>query len=163
MELVELEAALSTAKRINRDVQRKVSDAIDAASKVIRDMHELEVALAYDNVVVAKDAVVKELDRLARTRTDTQYPVGTKMVKWEVIGWGTPRRFTRTKSFGVTEVTNLDTVHPESMGSWSRAELGREIVRFLKKDGLPGIKYDKLWKHSRWYPVGVDPNPSKAE
>jgi hypothetical protein len=51
----------------------------------------------------------------------------------------------RTETFrGIVETVRSDTVFAGNVGRWRQPDIGTAIVRHLKKDGSPALKFEKL-------------------
>lgn len=165
--LKEAEYAARQAARAERALREhyihtKVATARDQAeaeAKVkfdqkIEDLHQLHVQ--------ARIALEQAQIDLAESFFDAPFPKGTRFVKWRLCSW--PRQWWPEKDVaGVIEAVNFETIHPD-IGR--RGEPGDYIVRFLKKDGTPSKRYERIHRgHDNkwslpwhWYPEGTDPN-----
>ena len=132
--LESLQLQLRVAWRAVGDIQARIeafrnarTTAFEAQlSQEIADTFGDEFRAALEARDQARVAELAERDRLARTATDTPYPVGTVLVEWR-----RPR----------LEVITTDSQHP---GKGYRAEVGTIVIRLLKKDGKPGARYAAL-------------------
>ncbi len=70
---------------------------------------------------------------------------GCKVTRDEVKyhSWGARER-SRTPLFGIVETVTSKTEFPRNSASWRRPSIGQPIVRFLKKDGSAGLKFEDL-------------------
>lgn len=101
----------------------------------------------------ARAALLTEEDAKARAAAGTTYPVGTVLLHWKRHPYAKPS-YTHDGQRGVLEIVTTDS---RFGGNISHAPtIGKEIVRLLKKDGTPSLRYD-TWI-SDWRPDGVDPN-----
>lgn len=112
-----------------------------------------ELAAKRQAVQAAYDAAI-----VADTIANLMYPVGTKL-----IGWMKPNIRYRQRdakyaqvAAGILEIVGPDTKFAENLEY--RPGVGKVIVRLLKKDGTPSVKYDSYrnGKH-KWLPEGEKP------
>lgn len=54
------------------------------------------------------------------------------------------REISREMIFGVVETVTSKTTWPDNTASWRKPGIGSAIVRLLKKDGSPGVKWEML-------------------
>lgn len=101
----------------------------------------------------ARAALRTEEDAKARAATGTTYPVGTVLLHWKRHPYAKPS-YAHDGQRGVLEIVTTDSCFPGNVSH--RPSIGKEIVRLLKKDGTPSLRYDTWF--SDWRPEGVDPN-----
>jgi hypothetical protein len=103
---------------------------------------------------VEKDRV-RELESLAKL----PYPVGTVLVEWEYPRWS--HDGSKLKKSGNRAVLQLYKQGDPLPGNsrWNRPRVGELVLRYLKKDGTPGMNV-KAWQdryEGEWMPEGVEP------
>ena len=118
---------IATAKA---EIQARHADAISAVAQVFRDAREV--------LRIAKDAVA-------------DYPWAGKRVFKMAPGsysWDRNPRMVRVE--GLVETMRSTTELPGNASRWNRPPIGSPIVRLLKKDGTPGLKFETMREHSGW-------------
>lgn len=121
---------------IKREVNAKYADRIKAAA-------EAETA--------ANKAIEAERERLALAAP--QYPIGTRFELWKNPNRWLSGSAKPSGEFGIFEIITSASKHPANAASYSRASIGTPVIRPLKKDGTPGLKYEQFHEHSSWKPV----------
>jgi len=149
MSAPDLEEAVQAAEEAVRAIEREISAEIDAACAAIRAKHKatLDAACrARSQAVEAKNA--------AAISEGAASPLVGKKVRREVNRWRGPiwssRRET-VEEFGIVEVFTRESRMAEKLSRYGRPQLGTLIVRILKKDGTPGLKFERLTE--QWKPV----------
>ena len=112
-----LEGYKSVAEKTRRPMIRKVEAEIEEHFGP-----ELRERAAKLNAAIA--AVRAEEDRLAKAGNGALYPLGTRFEKWEAPGWGYERGPAEIVAYGVYEIINADSEHPDNIADYSRAEYG---------------------------------------
>lgn len=69
---------------------------------------------------------------------------GARVFRIEAVGWG-GRQKKRVE--GIVETVRSTTEFAGNIGDWRKPEIGKAIVRSLKKDGTPGVKFKNLNSH----------------
>ncbi len=178
----ELKEAADLAERAMRLAQsnkeRTIRARVDAFKALVEveetanfDAQILVTTRAYVDSVAARDAAI---DAAARAGEGTPFPVGTKVFEWRAASrWFYSREIglIRGKA-GVIEVITTYSKHPDNKAAYRMAALGEPVVRILKKDGTPGLQYEKLIKNYGdkdyrlpwgWHFEGVDPNKKEPK
>lgn len=143
--LDELREESRLATRAYRLIEQEKRDAIRAAKDSAERNIERFFGLLYNQKIksLGRDALEKRtayeeaLEQAASLDENAPYPIGTKMTREEGVG-GVWSRRTET-ALGVLEVVTRQTEYPQNC--LQRAEVGDYIVRYLKKDGKPGLKW----------------------
>jgi hypothetical protein len=166
---VEKENKMTELKRLN-EASIKAQEALDHANKVmdeeIRQASET-IRAKYRDILrplitannEARIAYIAERDRAAIEEANPPYPVGTKVYEWIRLEWPNhdqPKKL--SGRVGLIEVWTRDSKKPDSVGLGPY--VGRVVVRFLKKDGTPSLKYEER-EISKWLPEGVKPKGAK--
>lgn len=127
----------------------------DAYGKEIRELKENHIRLK------SKLAEATETYKLSRKPS---HPVGTKLFLWATFGgdvWGKARWVNYKQGAGLFEVFTRESLR--SANYQGLITVGDEIIRFVKKDGKPGLKFCEFpknkWPSPRmlWVPEGVMP------
>lgn len=108
----------------------------------------------------AHDEWQKELDRLnlEKAQENAPFATGTRMRKWTYRNRWTADQdsYIQSDVIGVFQVFRRGDEAPQNQ-RWSRPSCGDFIVRFLKKDGNPGSKFER-YDSRTWIPEG-QPHP----
>lgn len=130
-----LEAAITAANENLNALQ----DAMSAEIRAIKDRHG-------DGIRAAKSALYDAESALKEAKSAAAaHPwEGRKVYKDVPIysGWSSKQARTE-RVYGIVEVCRLGTAFAVAVASYSRPSLGRPFVRLLKKDGTPGLKFDR--------------------
>jgi len=136
--------------------------AAKAAEERIHAEFEERERAAYEAFTEARSAYHERRLAWALSGTRTPYPVGTRVRKWRNV-WGT-EHWIDQKDEGILEVVTEETRHPLGYGpsDYRRAKIGDLVVRLLKGNGQPGIRYERIEPSSeaslakRWRPVAEE-------
>lgn len=131
--------------------ERQLSMYVEALNDEYRERREA----ARDAEIAAQKAVDAEAIEAAKVRTDGLHPVGTKLYEWNQTRWG-GSTWKRTGLVGVVEIYTRECLGKKRRWT-AEPEPGDLIIRHLKKNGEPGLKYEGLDRHSGWYPEGQEP------
>lgn len=127
----------------------------EARLKATREAIEL-----FQEDIREKREAVKELQalhddlasQLAQSAHDAPYPLGTRMIETKTPSFSIRGKSVPTGRVGIVEPVTKDTIHPDNLGSYTRADIGSYIVRILKKDGTPSKNYVRFTKNyaNKW-------------
>ncbi len=164
----ELETALNDAENNRYRLQRKKDDEIRDAVDNFREKTQTEVGLKYDADIIslqekkatAHMALADAKTALALSGEGSEYPIGTILVEWhrrKYTSWSYGNNYILSGKKGIVQPVTKDFVHPANLSSYSRASTGTFVIRILKKDGTPGLQYEKLgsYQSKYWLPEGV--------
>ena len=173
-----MEATSSVVRKLTDERDRQKRDRLAVEERrIVADLEAEYGARLSEAATVARDANLAyyaALEEHAKTGAGCSVPLGTKMIEWGQTQqrWEAatgPRK--PTGLTGIVEVVTRTTLHG-ARSSYSQAKVGEFIVRYLKKDGTAGTRYE-LFRHPwtakygevvnveaphGWYPEGVDPN-----
>lgn len=141
-----------------RAVERERDSLIEAARKNIDESmlakHGAEIERLRVIAVESGKMMVAEQDRVAVLAKDAPYPMGTRLMKMMVdpnTRYSRVQKQIPTGKFGVLEVVTSDTVFASNL-TWRKPGIGDYIVRCLKKDGSPSLKFERFRKW-QWKPA----------
>lgn len=143
-----------------RKYRRVKTEAFEAALKFeVEGQFGLSLHSAELKRKSAGDALREEADRVAKSGMGAKLPIGSRYAQWVKHFHSSPWK--KTGIVAVVEVITSESQHPAN-AYYSRAKIGDTVLRLLKKDGTPGLKYARL-NHGDsipygWYPEGTEPN-----
>jgi hypothetical protein len=158
------------ARELKNSLEEEISRRLDVARAAIdEDLREQREEAAQARIAVSdmKMLVLDPAKVQEAISTDRgPYKIGTMLVEWtrgNRYGFSTinhPIEMTGRK--GIMEVWSSDSIRPSNL-RWTLPHPGDYVIRILKADGTPGIKFEsRSWEMSNeWFPVGKDPNKKK--
>jgi len=131
--------AVQAIEDVIRGEIRAATDAIQAKhAGALRDAN-LVYSQAKRALTAAKDA------------TPDHPWTGKRVFREETIRHRWSTTVARVDRFeGIVETFRSTTSTPANMSAWGRPEIGTPIVRLLKKDGSPGVKFEIMREHKAW-------------
>ncbi len=179
--LSEANNKVSDVKRIqNREIQaeiiEKVAPLIQEAKSIEAEINKRIYAKYEDEIKVLQhnaNEIEKELNSLkVMDSSKMWYAPGTVVERWKNIGRSNGVNWVRTGQKGIVEIYEQGSPMPDNIGRYSYPEIGNIIVRLLKKDGSPGLKFERIsskwnneltYEKDYWAPEGIDKNISVTE
>lgn len=108
----------------------------------------------------AKRLLEEEEDKIRLASVKPPHPEGTVLVLWsrDRLGYGPLKQ---TSKMVAVEVVRADSKFKSGIKDYSRPKNGEVIGRVLKRDGTPGLLFEKLNSWETWLPIGVKPGEDK--
>jgi hypothetical protein len=131
--------ALYEVEKARREKKDRLIDEVNQSLEA--EFNEVIIALSA-KVDEAKKLLDEERSRIAKASQDHPYPLGTLMYEYNV-GKLDRKKF-KTGKEGIFEIVTNETQFPANIAY--RKEIGKYIVRVLKKDGTPGLKIETNWE-----------------
>lgn len=156
-------------RRIHEHLIREKDNKISATVNEFRITLQAKLGKEYDEQISSAGATASAAEAEAQTAeyayAVSEPPVipGTELVRWATGSWyHSPGTFLQD-AIGIFEIVSFDSKFPENLSEYSRPKVGSYIVRLLKKDGTPSLKFDK-YNHlgSNWLPKGKQPKGAVA-
>ena len=137
------------AARIAEDEARAARDAIDSAAKAAgqeaRQRAEKAYRLAHDYEGACKRLIAACRARIAAEDATPDHEwEGRRVFVMENAGPHWNRSQKRVE--GVVETVRSNTVFASNSSGWRKPAIGEPIVRMLKKDGSPALKFESFYR-----------------
>lgn len=124
-----------------RDLRIEFDEAKKAAADKVKAEWEPRLGLAERALSNAVDLYEKAVSESASHEWEGR-TVTRQVSLRNAPGWD----LRTTTERGVVEVVRIGTEFPANTPSYSRPPIGTTIVRMLKKDGTPGLKFERLYR-----------------
>lgn len=144
-------AQKAMAKEIESAINEQVKPLIEAANKLeqsirkdITEKHKGNIDALYNAFLSSRELLNQQL---VSDAASIWYSPGTMVWYWCKERHGNEIKKTDIK--GIVEVYDGTQDVPNNYSRWNRPEIGNIIIRTLKKDGTPGIKFENISKYNR--------------
>lgn len=140
--IAEAAAALSAAEDAVYKVQRRVNAEVQVAADAVRAKHSAELSEAANGVRAARQTLNSAKEQLP------DHPWTGKRVFHLVSRGHVWQKLQPDRVEGIVETRRAGTSFPANAAYYSIPATGEGFVRLLKKDGTPGVKFDRIrgWK-----------------
>lgn len=143
MTLDEAKAALREAENALYEAERARNRVADVARNAVHEKFAGQINPLREAAAAARMAVTQVKNAVP----DHEWE-GLKVFRMVSRGYSF-QRLSPSRVEGIVETVRIGTRFAENLSHYSTPEIGDVIVRLLKKDGTPGLKFenrDKDWK-----------------
>lgn len=123
-----------------------------------------EYGQTLENLRDAMNAAGEELDQARIAEASATGEAGKRYARWKFMGqWLGGWKDTGQRAITEIFVPGKSQV-PENLAHYSIPQAGDPILRHLKTDGSPSLKFTTAnfgGRYSNWFPEGVDPNKER--
>lgn len=148
LEVAQARLALNEAQKAARVFKSEIDMWVAEASKKIRDEHQAHLTNLNRLEWEAKVALEAAIEKQA-TSQPHEFE-GKKMVRSTYVRGRYLSRLVETPIYGIFETVTSKSVFAANTPSWRKPDVGSHIVRLIKKDGQPGIKWEVFNERSDW-------------
>lgn len=154
-----LQAASDAADASVRVIEARLRAELREAEAETKARYKAELDAAHAARAAARRAVIAEEDRCP------DHPWTGKRV-FRMAPQGRARdRLAPKRIEGVVETARSTTAYPGNTPPYARVTTGHPLVRLLKKDGTPGLQFDRMGRGDGWRLVedeGAQPDRHNA-
>lgn len=156
MSLRELEQAAARARIALSDLGAvRRNERQKRISAFIAELDE-ELGARFDDPLEEAEKVLAEAESVRdKAREDAALSgplsrfVGVEVEEWRSGRWEIGE-LKRTCNRGVMEIWTAKSAAPVNFASWRKPEIGHLVVRLLKKDGAPSLRFEKQTEAWHW-------------
>ena len=136
-----LESILHQAVKAKLDLENERNDKIANMKREINQKYRIHITKREIAITRAQKNLFNHIDKAVRHPREGEIVVRKRKVYHRFSA-----RIQRVdKIYGVVETVKSDCKMPSNLSSYSRPNVGDVIIRSIKKDGSPGIKFHNYY------------------